>query len=151
LKLLLRLAYRVLQLYWFLARPVTLGVRLLPIQGDSVLLVRHSYQDAWFLPGGGVKRGETLEQAIRREAQEECGAQVEELEILGAYTHFYEYKNDHIILFLSRNFQLTGEHDHEVERVAFFPFDRLPMDVSPGSRRRIEEYRRGDLVAFGPW
>ncbi|HEX9617910.1 MAG TPA: NUDIX domain-containing protein [Anaerolineales bacterium] len=151
MKLLLRLAYRVLQLRWFLTRPVTLGVRLLPIRGDTVLLVRHSYQNAWFLPGGGVKRGETLEQAIRREAAEECGAQLEHLEILGAFTHFYEYKNDHIILFLSRDFRLAGKPDYEIEKVDFFPFDQLPEDISQGSRRRIEEYKRGALPAHGTW
>jgi ADP-ribose pyrophosphatase YjhB (NUDIX family) len=140
-----------MQLGWFLTRPVTLGVRLLPIQGDTVLLVRHSYQDAWFLPGGGVKRNETLEQAIRREAVEECGAQLEHLELLGAFTHFYEYKNDHIILFLSQKFLLAGEPDHEIERVGFFPLDLLPEDISPGSRRRIEGYQRGDLPAYGIW
>jgi len=151
LKVLLRLAYRAMQLTWFLTRPITLGVRLLPIEGDTVLLVRHSYQNAWFLPGGGVKRNETLEQAIRREAAEECGAQLEHLELLGAFTHFYEYKNDHIILFLSKKFRLAGRPDHEIEQVAFFPLDGLPEDTSPGSRRRIEEYQRGDLPAYGSW
>jgi ADP-ribose pyrophosphatase YjhB (NUDIX family) len=151
LKLLLRLAYRALQLRWFLTRPVTLGVRVLLIQGDSVLLVRHSYQDAWFLPGGGVKRGETLEGAIRREAAEECGAQLEHLEILGAFTHFYEFKNDHIILFLSRDFRLAGSPDHEIEQASFFPLDCLPEDISPGSHRRIEDFRRGAFPAHGLW
>jgi ADP-ribose pyrophosphatase YjhB (NUDIX family) len=151
MKLLLRLAYRALQVRWFLTRPVTLGVRLIPVQGDTVLLVRHVYQDAWFLPGGGVKRGETLEQAIRREAAEESGAVLNHLEILGAFTHFYEYKNDHIILFLSKDFTLAGKPDYEIESLAFFPFEQLPPDTSPGSRRRIEEYLQGKLPGYGMW
>jgi ADP-ribose pyrophosphatase YjhB (NUDIX family) len=147
----LKLAYRVLLGYWFLFRPVTLGVRLLAVQADRVLLVRHSYQNAWFLPGGGVKRGETLEQAVRREAREECGALLHHLELLGVYTQFIEYKNDHIILFFSRDFSLQGRPDAEIERLAFFPLEQLPPDISPGSRRRIEEYVQGRVPAFGNW
>jgi ADP-ribose pyrophosphatase YjhB (NUDIX family) len=140
-----------MQLVWFLTRPVTLGVRLLPVEGDNVLLVRHSYQAAWFLPGGGVKRNETLEQAVRREAAEECGAELGHLELVGAFTHFYDYKNDHIVLFLSREFRLSGKTDREIEQLAFFPLDQLPDDITPGSRRRIEEYRRGELSGYGTW
>jgi ADP-ribose pyrophosphatase YjhB (NUDIX family) len=151
MRILLKLAYRLLLGFWFLFRPVTLGVRLLAIQADRVLLVRHSYQNAWFLPGGGVKRGETLEQAIRREAGEECGAVLSHLELLGAYSQFGEYKSDHTILFLSRDLDLVGRPDAEIERLAFFPLDRLPPDLSPGSRRRIEEYVQGQVVRFGEW
>jgi ADP-ribose pyrophosphatase YjhB (NUDIX family) len=151
MKTLLRLAYRMQQLRSFLTRPVTLGVRLVPIRDQSVLLVRHSYQDAWFLPGGGVKRGETLEQAIRREAAEECGADLKHLELLGAFSHFYEYKYDHIVLFLSKDFTLAGQPDYEIEQMDFFPWDQLPADTSPGSRRRVEEYRQGKLPGCGVW
>ena len=151
MRILLRLAYRALLGYWFLFRPVTLGVRLLLIRADQVLLVRHSYQNAWFLPGGGVKRGETLEQAIRREANEECGAVLHHLELLGVYSQFVEYKSDHSVLFLSMDFSLQGRPDSEIEQVAFFPFDQLPADLSPGSQRRIEEYLGGKIPLFGRW
>jgi ADP-ribose pyrophosphatase YjhB (NUDIX family) len=149
--LLLRVAYRVLRVWWFFTRPITVGVRILLVRDDTVLLVRHSYQNAWFLPGGGVKRNETLEQAIRREAQEECGAQLNHLQLLGIFTQFNDFKNDHVVLFLSHRFSLTGEGDIEIERVAFFPWDGLPADVSPGSLRRIQAYRRGDMPRYGAW
>ena len=73
MKTLLRMGYRMLRIYWFFRRPVTVGVRVVLIRAGTVLLVRHTYQDAWYLPGGGVKGGERLDQAIRREAQEEAG------------------------------------------------------------------------------
>ncbi len=64
----LRLIYLIYRVYCFIFRPVTLGVRVMMIDKDQVLLVRHTYMDGWFMAGGGVKRGETLDQAARRES-----------------------------------------------------------------------------------
>src|SRR4030066_130495 len=98
--MLLRLAYLVFKVYLFIFRPVHTGVRIMMIKGKEVLLVRQSYMPGWFMPGGGVKRGETLEQAARRETREEIGAEMANLCLLGAYTHFGEQKSDHNVLFL---------------------------------------------------
>ncbi|MFN2285217.1 MAG: NUDIX domain-containing protein [Anaerolineae bacterium] len=147
-----RWLYQAELLWWRLTRPVTLGVRLLALQDGTVLLVRHTYQSQWYLPGGGVKRGETLEQAIRREAAEEVGAALGEVQLLGVYTNFYEYKSDHVIVFVCDDVVVKGTHSHEIERYGFFAFDDLPPDTSPGSRRRIAEYREQTAVPIiGMW
>jgi 8-oxo-dGTP pyrophosphatase MutT (NUDIX family) len=151
MKLLLRIAFQLAKVYWFITRPVSAGVRVLMVRDGQVLLVRHSYQDGWFMPGGGIKRGETLVQAAHREASEECGATLGNLELLGAYTQFFAYRNDQVILFYSDQFTLSGKSDAEIEQVAFFPPDQLPEDTSPGHRRRIEEFSKGQLVKTGLW
>jgi NUDIX domain-containing protein len=61
----LRGAHQIQKAYWKLFRPMTLGVRVLLVKESSVVLVQHSYMDGWFLPGGGVKKGERFEAAIR--------------------------------------------------------------------------------------
>ncbi|MEA3396994.1 MAG: hypothetical protein U9R05_05985 [Chloroflexota bacterium] len=38
------LLYRIQRWRWSLSHPLTVGVRLLPIQGETILLVRHTYQ-----------------------------------------------------------------------------------------------------------
>jgi ADP-ribose pyrophosphatase YjhB (NUDIX family) len=149
--MLIKLAYRLLRVYWFIFRPVTMGVRVILYKDEQFVLVKHTYQYAWYLPGGGVKRGETLEQAIRREVAEECGATLHQIQLLGIYSSFKEYKSDHITLFLSTDFSLDVKPDNEIEQVSSFTFDQLPENTSPGSRRKIEAFINESLEASGLW
>ncbi len=149
---LLRWAYRLYQVFIFLVRPVTLGTRIMMVRNGEVLLVRHVYIDGWYLPGGAVDRGETLDAAARREACEETGAELHNLRLVGAYTNFREWKSDHNILFLSTDFTLSGKPDHEIAELRLFPMKELPPDTWPGHRRRIEEYLAGTTSPqFGEW
>ena len=71
-----RLAYRVLQVVWFVFRPEVSGVKCLITHGNEILLVRHTYgPGAWDLPGGTMRRGEPALDAARREMHEELGIQ----------------------------------------------------------------------------
>ena len=57
-----------------------IGVGGIVFKGDEVLLVRRGKEPAlgeWSLPGGAVEVGETLEEALHRELQEETGIEVE--------------------------------------------------------------------------
>jgi len=138
--------------YRIARRPVTVGVRLLLLREGEILLVQHTYQRHWYLPGGKVERGETLEQAARREADEELGATLGALRLFGVYTNFYEGRSDHVVVFLCDDLTLTGETDREIERFAWFPLGQLPEGVSPGSRHRIAEYAHWDGKAVaGLW
>ena len=148
----MRLVYLAYRIYCFFFRPLTLGVRVMMIRNDQVLLVRHTYMNGWFMPGGGVKRGETLDHAARREAHEETGAALNNLRLVGAYTNFKEWKSDHNILFLSTDFTISGKHDLEIAEMRFFSLDALPADLLPGHRRRLEQFRDGKpLDPFGEW
>ena len=64
---------------WFrLTRGSTLGVRAAVIDAEGrSLLVQHSYAPGWMFPGGGVERGETAYDAVRRELHEEAGIVIE--------------------------------------------------------------------------
>jgi ADP-ribose pyrophosphatase YjhB (NUDIX family) len=146
-----RLRYRAARLWWSITKPITVGVRVFLIQEEKLLLVRHTYQDAWYLVGGGVQGGETLEQAIRREAAEEVGADLGALRLFGIYSSFYEGKSDHVIVFVCTEFTLTGVTDREIERFAFFTLDDLPEGTSPGTRRRVQEYTEDRIPCAGMW
>ena len=147
-----RLIYAIGKLRWRITRPVTLGVRLLLIKDQSVLLVKHTYQPYWFLVGGGVTRGETLEQAARREAAEEVGATLGQLRLHGVYTNFFDYKSDHVVVFICNDFTLANNPNREIETSEFFALDHLPATIAAGHKRRIREYVEGSHVpGVGMW
>lgn len=137
---------RAQRLYWRIVRPQTVGVRGLVVsEDDAVLLVRHSYDRhfsnfSWYLPGGRVRRGESLVAALRRELAEEVGVHVRSREeLLGAYTNLVEGKRDHVVAFVVRDWDRTPTDSPEIVEVRFFPYRDLPEGTSPATRRRVAE------------
>jgi len=71
--------------------PVTpfLTVDALIIYDGKLVLVKRKnapYQDRFALPGGFVEVGETVEEAVAREAKEETGLDIEIIKLLGVYS-----------------------------------------------------------------
>ncbi len=150
----LRLIYLLYRLFQFVFRPITLGVRVMMVKDGQVLLIRHTYMDrgSWYLPGGGLRRGETVETAARREIREEAGAEAGAFSLVGIYSKFDDLKSDHNVVFLCNDFSLGGQPDSEIAELRFFPLDALPDTLCPGHRQRIEEYAAGKTSpAFGNW
>ena len=77
--------YALIKIFWFFARPVQQtyrtiykpakkSVKVIIENGGDILLVRPNYAHRlWSLPGGGLQKGESFEEAARREIQEELG------------------------------------------------------------------------------
>ena len=55
--------------------------RCLIVQGDSIILCKHVAGGYYFLPGGGLELGETLNQCIIRELNEEMGVAESDIKI----------------------------------------------------------------------
>jgi ADP-ribose pyrophosphatase YjhB (NUDIX family) len=150
-----RLVGRAARLYWRVRKPRTLGVRAIVLdENDRVALVRHTYTDQWYLPGGGVKKGESFETALHRELKEEIALSNAKIErVLGIYHSRREAKDDHIVIFAVRVADSTALRRAdlmEIEDVGWFPMDGMPAGVSPATSRRLAEYRAG-IVGLGAW
>ena len=143
LPIMMNLLLRMRRFYWWLFRPQTRGVRAIIVNTDgNVLLVRHSYGRGWYLPGGRVKKGEGDQAALRREIREETGIRFDAAaKLLGTYLNEQEYKRDTILVFVIESFQIDQSSDFEIEERKFFLPSQLPESVSPGTRRRIEEWQ----------
>ena len=140
------------RLRWRLFHPVTVGARVILLRESEVLLIRHTYRDGWYLPGGGVDKGETLEAAARREAEEEAMAAVEGVELLGMYSNFREGKSDHVAVFIAREFELREfVPNNEIAAREWFPLEALPDGISPATASRLEELAAGGPLRAGAW
>jgi 8-oxo-dGTP pyrophosphatase MutT (NUDIX family) len=78
--------YTGLRAWWFVRRPYTRGVKCaVRDENGRVVFVRHTYGDrrSWELPGGGLRRREDPEVAVRREMREELGIKLLDLREVG--------------------------------------------------------------------
>ena len=134
---------------------MVLGARAVLIDGDRVLLLRHTYMPGWHFPGGGVEPGETAEQAARREAEEETGYRVEgPMTMLGLYLQIHAATNrDHVAVYVGRHVTRIRPFapNGEIAEIGWFGFDALPADVDPGTARRVAEIAVGTRELPGLW
>lgn len=152
-----RLIWKVAHLVWRITKPRTIGVRAVVLdQEDRVALVRHTYTDQWYLPGGGVKKGESIEAALLRELKEELAIVGPHIErVLGVYHSRSQAKDDHIVIFAARavsntSADLPKADPMEIEEARWFPLDQIPSSTSPATSRRIAEYQAG-TTGLGAW
>jgi 8-oxo-dGTP pyrophosphatase MutT (NUDIX family) len=128
-----RAAYRILQLFWFVARPHKQGVKCLVTCRDRVLLVRHTYGDrAWDVPGGAIKRRESPVAAARREMGEELGLSGVEWTQVGELRGTVSHRRDTIHCFRAELCEPSLTIDRgELAAVDWFARSALPDRLGP--------------------
>lgn len=145
-----RLTSRLAHSFFLLKRPMTLGVRGVVIDNDSILLVRHSYVAGWHFPGGGVEPGESCGQALARELDEEARvALLGPPRLHGIFFNAHASRRDHVAVYVVRAFSVLGARapDREIREARFFPRARLPEGTSAGALARLDEIFDGAPLA----
>ncbi|MFE9082626.1 NUDIX domain-containing protein [Brevundimonas sp. NPDC003935] len=125
-----------------MSRGMTLGVRGVATDGEGrVLLVKHTYLHGWWLPGGGVDRGETTQAAVVRELREEAGLiPTTEPRLISVHSNERFFPGDHVLVFAIDAFDLTERTSHgEIAEIGWFAPDALPEDTTRATRRRLAE------------
>jgi 8-oxo-dGTP diphosphatase len=137
------------RLAWLSQATFTVGVSGVVLnERDELLLLRHRFREshAWELPGGFVERGETLDDALRRELREETGFEIDIVDHIS--THISRVR--HVDVSYLARIQSGALHveSQEILDARFFRGDELPPGLSAEQFQRIRPVL--DAVARKP-
>jgi len=133
--------------FFRLTRGLTLGVRaVVTNDAGQVLLIQHTYIKGWYLPGGGVERGETAETAVVRELQEEAGVRaLSRPRLISAHSNEVLHPGDHVLVYRVEAWEpCASDAEGEIHAVGWFGLDELPEETTGATRRRIAEALSGE-------
>jgi len=140
LRAIMRTAYAAQRALWFAHRPSVRGVRALAVTRDRrVVLVKHTYVPGWYLPGGGIKDGETSEAAVLRELAEEIGlVGHSKITPLFEFRQRIDHREDHVSALVVEGVEYQPRLSLEIEAIREFDPITLPPDATPRTRHAIE-------------
>lgn len=103
-----------------------------------VLMVRHSYgPPGWFLPGGGLRRGESPESGAIRELAEETGCEATGVRSLGTLAESLSGSPHTAHVFTCVTQDVPRPDRREVAEARFFPTHSLPEPLTDRTRARL--------------
>ena len=82
--------------------PIASVDAVIVVDGALLLLKRNNSpaKGEWWLPGGRIRRGESLEETVRREVKEETGLEVSSQRLIGVYSRVFPERHDITVAFL---------------------------------------------------
>jgi len=107
-----------------------LAVDAIIIYDDKLVLIRRvnpPFQDQFALPGGFVDIGETVENAVIREAKEETGLDIEIFKLVGIYSEPSRDPRGHTvsIAYAAKGYG-TLKAGSDARDIELFGFDEIP-------------------------
>lgn len=120
-------------------------VRGLLIRDDKVLLVNVIGHPHFFVPGGRLEEGETVEAALRREIKEELGVDCRVDKYLGSIEHSFEkngnqfYELNFVFMIVVDGLNVGAVKSNEDHlKFKWFSFEELgSLDVKPESVKEL--------------
>ena len=147
-----RFAYVLQTALGLLFRHPLLGVCLIPIfENGQIILVKRLDNGCWSLPGGMVDWGETIQQSIARELDEETGLMLESIgRLVGVYSSPDRDPRLHSIC-LTFEIKVQGETQvkdiNEIAEVQSFSLEQVAnMPLSHDHSQQMQDYLQGQLV-----
>ena len=111
--------------------PVEVAVGVLIDRDGRFLLTSRPqgkvYEGYWEFPGGKLETGETVEQALRRELQEELGITIGSA--MPWKTEIFDYPHARVRLHFCKVFDWSGEM--QMREQQSMAWERLPVKVAP--------------------
>ena len=129
----------------------TVGALIFNRENKVLLVKSERWGGKYVIPGGHIDLGERIEEAVLREAKEETGLGVYDLEFVMMQECIYDegfYKKMHYIFFdyACKTDAHEGDVDlnHEAQAFTWVTLEQaLEMPLDPYTRRLIKEVRKG--------
>ena len=124
----------------------TVGVFIFNQQGELLLLQSHKWPGVYVIPGGHVELGERIEEAAIREAKEETGLDIYDLEFITFQQFIYDpafWKQRHFIFFdYAAKTDSTGVvlNNEAQEYIWIKPEEALGLELDSYTRVSIETF-----------
>lgn len=135
-----------------LASPVAFGACAIVDEGEGrVVLVKHTYQRGWHLPGGGVGRGEPPADAILRELREEIGlVRSDAPKLIGLFSRKVGWVTNVIALYRVECAEIRFRPNSEIRDIVRADPAMPPPGTTAATRRRLAEFN-GEAVPSLHW
>ena len=113
-----------------------------------LLLVRLSYAEAaWSFPGGGAKRGESMEAAAVRELREETGCDAAKVRLIGCMNETLSESPHTAHVFTCVTDDMPRPDGREVVEARFFPAHSLPHPMTDRTQARLAFWRETERAS----
>lgn len=133
-----------------LTSPVAFGVCAIVDEGEGqVILVKHTYQRGWHLPGGGVGRGEPPANAILRELREEIGlTRSDAPKLIGLFGRKVGWVTNVIALYRVEHAEIRFRPNSEIRDIVRADPAAPPPGTTAATRRRLAEFNGEAAQSF---
>ncbi len=117
---------------------------IIEINGGIVLIKRKNPPQGWAIPGGFVDYGETIEEAVTREAKEETGLDIELIRQFHTYSDPKRDPRHHTVstIFIAKADGSPKAGD-DAKEACIFTIETLPEKIAFDHRQILEDYFSG--------
>lgn len=134
------------------------AVHLFFLRDEHILLLRRfntGYEDGnYSVVAGHVEAGETVTQAVVREAAEEVGVTLapQDIQVVHVMNRKSEDERiDFFVLVPRWSGDITNTEPHKCDQLAWFPLASLPPNTIPYVRAALERYQAGGYYSEFGW
>ena len=122
-------------------KKINVAVRLVMTKGDKILLTQVKNSSFYFLPGGGLEFGESIEKSIKRELREELGINPKNYSFIGINeTKFTDKSGNHHGIDLVFKVKTNELHAKSKENHIVFSFQKIKelpkLNILPASLKK---------------